>query len=342
MSAKADGGDATLVRPVADWNNSLVMSEGNDGDQPMRNSAVAGEGWELVSGDPVSLINQSGGALAVNDVVAISAANDEAVKLDDVSGSLLRFVVSLGAPANTARGPFCRAGVATAKSTGTIARGQFIRKSATTKTVEDTGIAANDANGAPDGTIGESLAAAVAGTVKALFYGVTFKAKAAIAIDRVTTDTTFSLTTIETTIYTKSIPGGTLSTNVRLRLQLLCRLGMSTTPGTSFTLRLKYGATTLVTSVIGGGTLAGTLNTAATVVTAFLTGDGATNTQHGFVQTLVDVPLTDLANLKTVTQTRGTAAENSTGALTLAVTGQYSGAEASNAFTMESAILEQL
>jgi hypothetical protein len=173
QSGKADGGDALLVRP-SNQNDSMVMSEGNDGDKPMRNSAIT-DGWEFVGCDPISLINQTGGGLVAGDVVAISAANDEAVALDDVSASLKRFVVALGTIANTARGPFARAGEATAKSTGTIARGQFIRKSATTKVFEDTGVAANDSGGPPDGTCGESLTAAAAGTFKALLYGVTIK-----------------------------------------------------------------------------------------------------------------------------------------------------------------------
>src|SRR5882724_9007702 len=100
VSAKADGGDATLVRPT-NWNNDHNFSGGADGQQLVFDSTQADKGsW--VNYFSASLTNQTGGTAVIGDVVALSLNLDQTVVLDDTLGSLRQFVVALGGPATGA------------------------------------------------------------------------------------------------------------------------------------------------------------------------------------------------------------------------------------------------
>src|SRR5439155_10969463 len=70
------------------------------------------------------------------------------------------------------------------------------------------------------------------------------------AYDAVSADTTVSNTAVETTIYTKSILANTLGTAGKLRLVLEGKVSDThvSVNAASYTLRFKYGATTLITS----------------------------------------------------------------------------------------------
>jgi hypothetical protein len=57
---------------------------------------------------------------------------------------------------------------------------------------------------------------------------------------------TVSGTTSETTVYTYTVPGGTLGTNKMIRLTALCAAGGQTS---SITIRVKFGATTIASYV---------------------------------------------------------------------------------------------
>jgi hypothetical protein len=57
---------------------------------------------------------------------------------------------------------------------------------------------------------------------------------------------TVSGTTSETTVYSYTVPGGTLSTNKMIRLTALCAAGGQTS---SITIRVKYGTTTIASYV---------------------------------------------------------------------------------------------
>lgn len=127
--------------------------------------------------DGSELTNQTGGALVDGDVVALDSANNSAVVLSDIVGSLLTFVVAKESIASAAAGEFARSGVvASVKSTGTIARGQYVRKSATSKTVEDAGVAMTATKRPPPGSIGLALTVAAAGTVTLFLFGHTWDA----------------------------------------------------------------------------------------------------------------------------------------------------------------------
>lgn len=170
QSAVADGADATKVRPQSNWNDEHKWDGGALGQHPMRSAAVDGADW--VDGDGCSLTNQTGGALAAGDVVAISLVNNSAVDLVDVVASVRRFVVAYAAISSAAAGPFMRSGpIAGVKAQGAIARGNYVTKSATSKAVEDTGIAASSAP--PTGALGIALASAAGGVVTVLWFDMT-------------------------------------------------------------------------------------------------------------------------------------------------------------------------
>lgn len=173
--------------------------------------------------------------------------------------------------------------------------------------------------------------------------GTTFAASS-LVLDRVTADTVVSNTGVETTIYTKSIAGGVLSTNVRLRLTLLGQWSNVVNDATTLTFRLKYGATTLATivPVPGDGT-----NVAVTAggmkIEGFLSGDGATNSQHGLIVSALDIGVKGNATkIFEISAARGTSAIDSTIANNLVVTAQWSAAVVGDTLTMEHAVLEQL
>jgi hypothetical protein len=126
-----------------------------------------------VDGLPAALTNKTGGTLSVGDVVAVSTANDKAAKLDDAVASLSNFVVALETPVADVVGNFLVVGLApVVKAQGAIARGQYVRKSATSKAVEDAGVAYSSSATAPAGALGVALTAAAGGFVSALWYEV--------------------------------------------------------------------------------------------------------------------------------------------------------------------------
>lgn len=168
---------------------------------------------------------------------------------------------------------------------------------------------------------------------------------AAVILDRVSANTTVANTAGETTFYTKSIPGATLGTNVRLRLTLQCQAQTDVVTGTVITIRLKYGATTLATIANGftSDGITGLPPSTAVLFEFWLSGDGATNAQLGHIRVTHESSSVTLTNaVDQVRQARGTAAIDSTVAQTLVVTVQWAGASATNTITMEHAILEQL
>lgn len=413
VSAIADGGDTTLVRPQADWNDSDLMSEGANGNVAVRDAGQT-DGWQLLNFTPGNFTNNTGAALADGDVVAVDGGGTTdlvtggQVILDDTAVSLRRFVVAKSAPANLVAGLFAVAGpVSAVKATGAIAVREYVRKSATTKTVEGTGVTLGATAMPPLGAIGFALAAAAASVVPVFLFGQTWALPALTAkgdlltrdasgpvrlavgtdgqtlvadsaqasglkygaggisvLDRVTADTTVTNTVTETTIYTKSIPGGTLGTNVKLRLHIRLKLTGPTDIliSDSILFRFKYGATTLFTSasfLVHETDLSssfGNLSNEPWVLNFDLAGDGATNAQlaygevqgriirnngttggAGALEVFFTASASGLANIY-----RGTAAEDSTAAKTLLVTAQWNNAKAGNVLVMESAFLEQL
>ena len=122
------------------------------------------------------LTNQTGVTLSAGDVVALDLANNSSVALSDAQGSLRQFVVALATITAAATGVFGQSGQVTVTTQGAVTRGNYLRKSATTKALEDTGTAPSTTAVMPSGTVGVALTAAAgpgAGTVVALLFGVT-------------------------------------------------------------------------------------------------------------------------------------------------------------------------
>lgn len=167
VSAKADGADATLVRPV-NWNANHVLSGGSAGNVLVYGTNVAF--WNSLT---CNLTNRTGGGVVSGDVVAIDSSNNSSVALADTVGSTRQFVVAGATIADTAAGLFSYKGpIAVVRNQGAVTRGNYVRKSATTLAIEDTGVAQTSA--APPGAVGIALATAGgSGTMAVFWFGYT-------------------------------------------------------------------------------------------------------------------------------------------------------------------------
>lgn len=166
-----------------------------------------------------------------------------------------------------------------------------------------------------------------------------------LAID--TTEVTVGNTTVETTLFTVVIPGGTLSTNNAIRFNTIIRsTGMVNTNGETLTLRVKYGGTTVSSVVINdpetqftgiGGNFSGCI-----------VADGATDAQKAAAQLVLTDNYGETLADTTVGITKmqgfgyGTGAEVSTGNLNLVLTAQWSAANAVNTITAEAIVVEKI
>lgn len=125
------------------------------------------------SSQPMLLTNKTGGTLAAGDVVTFDSTNDSAVALDDTVWSIRPFVVALEAINNNASGHFGFDGrVVTVKVTGAVTRGNYLIKSATAKTAQDSGLGqATAGRGRVYGGLGIALTADSGGFCAALWFG---------------------------------------------------------------------------------------------------------------------------------------------------------------------------
>jgi hypothetical protein len=171
-SGVADGADATKVRPQADWNDKHIFTGGVDGNMPVYDGSV-GSHLNFLNFVGVNLTNRTGGGVVAGDVCAASTANDNSAVLDDTVNSFKKFYVAQATIADATAGLFGRSGPMTVKSTGTINRGEYVRKSATTKAVETTGVTMGAGIQPPVGSLGVALSAAAGGFVTVDWFGFT-------------------------------------------------------------------------------------------------------------------------------------------------------------------------
>jgi len=151
---------------------------------------------------------------------------------------------------------------------------------------------------------------------------------AVTVLDKVTTDVTVTNTGAQTTVYSFSVPADTLGTNNRLRLTIHGEDRCSTNPcEDTYTVRLKYGATTLLSNVISPTDTLGPFK-----AEFLLSSDGAANSQLGLV-TFIG---------REISIKHGTAATDSTAAQTLEVTVDWSFGAVNNTVRMKHAVLELL
>lgn len=132
-----------------------------------------------------------------------------------------------------------------------------------------------------------------------------------------TTQVTVNNTVVETTLFSFTLLGGSLSTN-RL-LQMRSMIAVESNAGTTYTFRLKYGATTILTIALP-------VVIANSYYPLFmdLKGDAATNAQEAHGSIIHDQSGSTFRGISA----RGTAAEDSTANKTLALTVQLGSAGA--------------
>ena len=148
-------------------------------------------------------------------------------------------------------------------------------------------------------------------------------------LNHTTTPVTVGDTVTETSIYSFSVPGGSLSTNRRIGVKLFGKWsgdGLYT-----LTIRAKYGATTICSlEYINSG---GFPSNAPFNIQFDLTGSGATGTQNGFLQAQAYAAF-EVIDSSGQQASFGTATEDSTADKTLNITVQWTVADNSDTYTM--------
>lgn len=159
-------------------------------------------------------------------------------------------------------------------------------------------------------------------------------------LNLVTTDVTYSSSTAENTLLSYSVPGGTLSTNNAIRVTMhVTSLGVTNL--NSWTLRLKYGATTITSKVY---TASGSNASLVGKMEFILAGAGTTSSQNGSHFLTIGnanyVGSTTAQVMMFSETSQGTAAEDSTVAKTLAITSQHSNSNALDNITVSLILTE--
>lgn len=149
----------------------------------------------------------------------------------------------------------------------------------------------------------------------------------------------------ETTVYTFTVPGGTLGSTKALRLTLIGDYLNNSGSSRTLTIKGKYGSTT-VFSGVPGGSITADANRHAVFCQLVLHAFNATNAQVasgtvtlGAANTIGG---TAAASAATFFANHSTVAEDSTGDLALAVTVQHSATDANLSFRAQTAVLEVL
>lgn len=163
-------------------------------------------------------------------------------------------------------------------------------------------------------------------------------------VDINTGQVTFSNTNAEETLYTISVPGDYLDTDNAIRFDIpVSDLQMNGGGALTTTLRLKYGATTITTITLSTATA--TLGAMDGYIKGYIAATGATNSQKGYME--INTTRADAENFSANYYSvravnNGTATEDSTGALNLVVTVQFSVANGANAITTEGIFVDQI
>lgn len=191
---------------------------------------------------------------------------------------------------------------------------------------------ANLGSGTPDTTTflrGDQSWAVPSGSgagIYALVYSKT--------LDTSITTATISNSTAETTIYTYNLPANTLSTNKILKIVVAGTYLNNSGGNKTVTIRMKYGATTVITATTGN------IATSATVgqftYTFYLIAVGATDAQQGYFYGLH----TSGTGVQLAAQDNGTAAIDSTASADIVVTADLSAANATQTFTKKFATVQ--
>ncbi len=148
-------------------------------------------------------------------------------------------------------------------------------------------------------------------------------------LSTIATSSNVASSSAETDILSFTLPANTLSTNHIINMKLHCNYFNNTGIAQTFTLRLKYGSTTIAsfTSISINSSSAHRIM----ILDAYIRGNGATNAQKGnlFQQSTSFSTATD----------PGTAAEDSTTPLTLKITVQHSNSDVNLVWTTDEAVV---
>lgn len=147
-------------------------------------------------------------------------------------------------------------------------------------------------------------------------------------------ETAVNNTTVETTVFSGAVPANTLSTNKILIGRLWYRWD-STAAANSFTLRVKYGGTTLFS--VAPGAAQTNVSQGYGFLEFILRGDGATNAQEARAQHVFQYNANSPVWLPNIS---GTAAIDSTAAQNLVITVQHAATDASTTFTTKGIVIE--
>lgn len=170
-----------------------------------------------------------------------------------------------------------------------------------------------------------------------------------ILLDRDMAEAEVVNTTTETTVYSYSVPGGTLGTTGILLLKFAGNwLANSGTP--LLTVRAKLGGTVIGVSNYAGVGIANDADRAAFTGEVLICANGATNSQRthltvwtgGRLPSEVGAPPTVASSGSVHTSEHNALALDSTAAQTLAITAQWSVANVANSYRFESAVLVKL
>ncbi len=158
-------------------------------------------------------------------------------------------------------------------------------------------------------------------------------------LEIITTPVTVTNTSTETNLLSVSIPANTLGTDNGIRFKLNISDYDSGGGADDLTIRVKYGATTVVTRVLS----AGNQTNDEGFIEGVLFANGATNSQKGVLNYIIE-DKSSTSRISTRSSWSGyvfgTSAEDSTGALNFVISVQWGRAIGIDVITMDSALIE--
>jgi len=164
----------------------------------------------------------------------------------------------------------------------------------------------------------------------------------------VTANVALASSTTETTLISTSIAGGVLGTSNAVRAKLyFSALNVSSTSN-NVTFRMKYGATTITSPAFATNATNGAGTGYSGFIEAILYSAGTTTSQEGMMQAVFSTSTfgnnsgTPSGVSSSTFTGVGTATETSSGALTFAITAQFSNNGANDNLTMVSAVVEKI
>jgi hypothetical protein len=201
--------------------SSAIVYSGGSPDNLSQGAAKIDAHWHEY--DAILATNRTGAQRVAGDVVAWDTANDTAFVAADAVASLRGFGVVAATIANVAAGEVVRAGLCVAKATGSIARGEYVRKSATAWSVEGTGVIEGAAM--PEGTLGAARTAAAGGVVTILlFTGPRALASQLLVAAPATVDNAVANSTVTATLLSTTLRANRLSAGRALVIRCAARV----------------------------------------------------------------------------------------------------------------------